>query len=339
MTLPYEKPLTISDNSLSTKYLKTLTASQREALIEPLFQMFRENGFNYEVDFSPIKDFQRIQAAKTPIINNSISPTVARELKLCKAYFPQIFATKFRKRKSLIEAFNRDDELKKAIRYILALDEKSKDKRISSASFKSLLRAFTSAAITLNISLFKPSVAKGIYERYSKPGETVYDYSAGWGGRMLGALAAGRKYIGIDPLTHNSLKKLAEDLGQITNTDIISGQSEEFSLGSNTVDFIFSSPPYYNLEVYCDDESQAYNKGEEYFYDTYWKRTLSNCFEMLRSGRNFGLHTNVERMISMATDQFGPVVEEIHIEVKTSQLHKTRGKVKHETIYIYYSNK
>ena len=50
---------------------------------------------------------------------------------------------------------------------------------------------------------YPPMRAKAIYERFCPKGGTIYDYSAGFGGRMLGALSSKYNftYVGTDPNT------------------------------------------------------------------------------------------------------------------------------------------
>ena len=50
---------------------------------------------------------------------------------------------------------------------------------------------------------YPPMRAKAIFERFCPKGGVIYDYSAGFGGRMLGALSSKNDfiYIGTDPNT------------------------------------------------------------------------------------------------------------------------------------------
>ena len=48
----------------------------------------------------------------------------------------------------------------------------------------------------------------------------------------------------------------------------------------------FSSPPYYNLEVYSDENTQAYSTSYVDFLHRYWRNTISNIDKMLsKDGR------------------------------------------------------
>ena len=61
---------------------------------------------------------------------------------------------------------------------------------------------------TQSVSNFRPTAAKLIYEKFG--GDTIWDMSCGWGGRLIGFLASSRKrYIGTEPssLTFEGLQK------------------------------------------------------------------------------------------------------------------------------------
>src|SRR5690606_29914987 len=119
------------------------------------------------------------------------------------------------------------------------------------------------------ITSFKPEVAKYVYLKYSEPGALCNDCSAGFGSRLLGCVTTGRKYIGVDPLTIPELEEMKKDLG-LQNCELIQGCSERIDFGENVFDLAFSSPPYYDMEIYSSDKTQAYNNGADYFYNTYW---------------------------------------------------------------------
>jgi hypothetical protein len=65
--------------------------------------------------------------------------------------------------------------------------------------------SFIQKGLVLSATNFPPSIAKFIYETYTDPNEpsVIYDPSAGFGGRLIGALAASEDrsihYIGTDP--------------------------------------------------------------------------------------------------------------------------------------------
>lgn len=120
-------------------------------------------------------------------------------------------------------------------------------------------------------SQFKPSIAKSIYEKFHS--ENVLDFSAGWGDRLCGFYACKntQSYIGIDPNRAVYEKyfeqvKLYETFSH-KETEFICAPAEEVKLPKECVDTVFTSPPYFNIERYCDDDTQSfkrYRKVEEW---------------------------------------------------------------------------
>ena len=95
---------------------------------------------------------------------------------------------------------------------------------------------------------FKPLVAKWLYCTY-KPRTAVLDFSAGWGGRCLGAMALGIPYIGID--TNVDLRPAYERMAQELDASDKPKVTMRFQDAAATdfsrfkYDMVFTSPPYF----------------------------------------------------------------------------------------------
>lgn len=106
---------------------------------------------------------------------------------------------------------------------------------------------------------FPIKVMRELLDDYTNPGDLYYDPCCGWGMRMLVSAEKGVKYIGND-VNMDLVGKLNE-FGQDINTikdfkyAIIPQGSEIFLPHlENKVDFIFTSPPYFNLEQYGGEQ-------------------------------------------------------------------------------------
>lgn len=124
------------------------------------------------------------------------------------------------------------------------------------------------------------------------------DYSCGWGIRLLGALATGVNYYGIDPnhLLTQRLENLAKEYKKVNNkeniiTDIRTQGSEVFiPEWENTIGVAFTSPPYFSYEDYRVGEGQSFKKDEtsyEEWLGTYWLGTVKNIHKYLIEGGAF----------------------------------------------------
>lgn len=194
---------------------------------------------------------------------------------------------------SPMEAVYRDDILDIAFKRI-----DSKPKFYQGDDLENLRTWFrNNGGIAMKVANFSPNVARKVYERYMpKFNARIMDYSCGWGARLLGCLASNYnyEYVGIEPNSplRNSLKEfsqfIADTLWEGENkATIYEGGSELFHPElENTVDLSFSSPPYFDLEVYTQEETQSIVKFPEYqaWIDGYMKPTLENIYKYTKSG-------------------------------------------------------
>lgn len=107
---------------------------------------------------------------------------------------------------------------------------------------------------------FRPSAAVSLI-RHVKA-KSVLDFSAGWGDRLLGALAAGvDSYLGIDPnpaLVEPHAEMIARYKRPGCNARVISQPAETVGLaGIEPVDLIYTSPPFFDFEIYTDAAGQS----------------------------------------------------------------------------------
>jgi hypothetical protein len=95
------------------------------------------------------------------------------------------------------------------------------------------------------INAFKPIVARWVCLKYRPT--TILDFSAGWGGRALGAISANVGYIGYDTnldLVEPYRQMFAECKGE-KPAKVIFEDSSKADFSAHTYDMIFTSPPYF----------------------------------------------------------------------------------------------
>lgn len=107
---------------------------------------------------------------------------------------------------------------------------------------------------------FKPRVAAGVMKLFNAT--RVLDFSSGWGDRLFAAIALGIEYTGIDPNPdlQEPYRRMIEDLANDPRAYIMIEspfQTAELPLNASgevqTYDLVFTSPPYYDLELYATD--------------------------------------------------------------------------------------
>lgn len=332
----FDKVIEINNLVLTKKYIQSLNREERLELVDPIFNYFRETGFPIPDDYNKInKEYKRLLDYKCNLDDKVLFNNSSVATSICRFFCKSFYAVTEEGKPTMLEVFNNDGQLKSLIKNRLGLEWYDEVNEAFNFSPKMLIQGFRSKRLVIATSLFKPVIAKHIYEKYSQVGDLCYDYSAGFGGRMLGAAASGRKYVGVDPLTSNELKEMRDYL-KLENCEVYDDVSEEFCIGEETIDFAFSSPPYYNQEYYSADLKQCYNKGEEYFYGVYWKNTLNNIYKMLKTGKFFALNVkNTPQMVEMAQEKFGNVIDELYLRTIRNHLNKKAGIEKTESVYLF----
>jgi hypothetical protein len=181
--------------------------------------------------------------------------------------------------------FNHDAKLRRAIRICYQFRDNS-DQAVFPAALRTALELVNGGTITN----FKPMNARAVWE-YICPvwGGDVLDFSAGFGGRMMGAMTSRMRYTyhGIDPNTKTfaGLQALGELITDVTGTDysVHCTGSEDFVPEPGSYDAAFSSPPYFNCERYNDEPTQCYNKfaNLDAWFEQYVEPTLSMIYQGL----------------------------------------------------------
>jgi len=152
----------------------------------------------------------------------------------------------------------------------------------------------------------------------------VYDPCSGWGGRLLGSLCSnlpihyigtevnGRNYHSYDELEHFYKRCFYEELKQshpkenikeetyviglddgntqevwFEGSEVIHQNKMFMDKHENTIDLVFTSPPYFDREQYSEDEDQSYLKFPDYdnWLEGYLERTLLTAYELLKVDR------------------------------------------------------
>ena len=128
-----------------------------------------------------------------------------------------------------------------------------------------------------SIVMFKANTAKRLYEKYNAT--SVLDPTAGWGGRMLGAWVLGIDYTGID--TNISLmpayRKMMAYL-ESPRLKMLYGDCLQWDYSNFHYDFVLTSPPYVNLELY--EHMPIWHNDQDYFENFFvplWHKCVDNC--------------------------------------------------------------
>jgi len=134
-----------------------------------------------------------------------------------------------------------------------------------------------------NVSIFDPVLCEMMYEWFSPKGGMVLDPFAGGSVRGIVAEELGRKYVGVDL----SESQILANREQSQKPNWIVGDSKKVIFGlKDEYDFVFTCPPYYDLEVYSDNKSDLSTMSESDF-DTNLESILYQSQIKLKNNRFF----------------------------------------------------
>jgi DNA modification methylase len=118
---------------------------------------------------------------------------------------------------------------------------------------------------TSNVSVFDPTLCELMVTWFCPPKGHVLDPFAGGSVRGIVATELGFKYTGIDL----SEKQILENRKQSSKPNWIIGDSNrELEHLDREYDFVFTCPPYHDLEIYSDDAHDLSNMKYTKFLDT-----------------------------------------------------------------------
>lgn len=317
---------------------QTYSPDQMDEYVQRVFAHYKKNGFPYYklnksdriIQFQKLVDFN----SKSLLDENRLKQ-VMLGLNLATYYMPHIFHTRSNKFQSPYDAFCDDDTLLKVIKKRIKYGDNMSD--------MGLRKTLSWISGTQKVSNFRPTVAKYIYDNYSGNGN-VLDFSAGYGGRLFGALSSNKvkSYTGVDPCekTVKGLQNIVDDF-LVKQVRIIQSPFEELQFESNSFDLAFSSPPYFNTEEYDNDETQSYIKfpTKELWRVGFLEKSIRLCFDSIKPNGYFCINVaNVKTYPQFENDVIEIATNVGFTLVKTYQMALSalmRSGFKYEPIFIF----
>lgn len=114
----------------------------------------------------------------------------------------------------------------------------------------------------------------------------MLDFSAGWGDRLIGAMACDIHYCGIDPNTclHPNYERMIDFFNyDREKIKLINKPVEEVDLPNEFFDLVFTSPPYFDLEIYTEEKTQSVESysNEKSWFDNFLKVAIEKSWNAL----------------------------------------------------------
>lgn len=341
------------------EFLRPLPKEEQDKYVDELVEMYLERGIY------PIKYFSEegIWNELTRVFDEEVGFTgnYTKNGSAGRAYgnwrFPNLHQVLVQQqgapRGSMYDKFFVKPWLRQAIRFII-FNGKTGGQPLPTRVYSALRLVGGSA------SNFKCTDARAIYERYVPEGGLILDTSMGFGGRMLGAISSPNEYtyVGTDPNTETfyHLLQQKEDLVSYFGIDperieLHCAGSEHISGIDGEADFMFTSPPYFNLEIYSEEESQSYNEYSEIdgWIEGFVRPTIRNIRRSLKKGgrcainiadfytRDTGKVNFVDDWIRISNEEGLPYESEFFLGVsaRAGTALQTGGGVKKERVPVF----
>ena len=357
------------ENITSKGNLKGMVTDEKELEenINSIYDFWQTKGFPlYSTDETWRKQkMSKLRAVdcKNLLTQDKVIKPHQEGLSLAWSYMPHSFAIRCGKMRTPMEIYESEEHFKKGIKKLLTgsffgkmsvddLKPVSYDlmgaetyrsegaKHKAESTMRSLLRRYTG---TQCVSNFRPTAAACMYQNFMQPGEIVWDMSMGYGGRILGAIISNVNYVGTDPatLTFKGLKQINEDHGNSANHYfLIRCGSETFEPKENSLDFAFTSPPYFNWEQYSDDAEQSFKNfsTNEDWNEGFLRETIKNVYKGLKPGKYMGLNVaNIKSHKTFEDDTVRISKEEgfEHTDTYKLQLSSQESGAKYEPVFIF----
>lgn len=145
---------------------------------------------------------------------------------------------------------------------------------------------------------YHPYNARDILSKYRCHRDSkIIDPCAGWGGRMIGVSVVSNHYTCYEPSTqtyagllklYDFIKLLNKDFNAVINCLPF----EDADLPENYFDFALTSPPYYNTELYSDEETNSCNRYKTFdsWRDNFYLPMIKKTLSALKNGCTFALN-------------------------------------------------
>lgn len=197
-----------------------------------------------------------------------------------------------------------------------------------------------------SVVMFKATTAKYLYKKYGAT--SVLDPTAGWGGRMLGAWALDIDYTGIDtnvemiPAYDAMMKKLENSYDpslrlfdfKKSKLNMIWESCLTVDFSEITYDFVLTSPPYINLELY---EHMTPWETEQAFYEHFLLPLWNRCCDNIQKGGKVAFNISPKMYEDAVKAGLRPCdIEEDLKQQMGQKVHDMReGKKKQDKVYIW----
>ena len=333
--------------------------SDKKLVVNLLFEYYRRIGFPYTflTDEQKINRMNRIINTKKVLLEDNHLQQNIVGVDLANCFHPHMMEVGYNDgSRTPWETFNNDDWLKDCINRWLELDKVP--------NHSGMRRILKTRDKTRGVVGYKPAISKFIYDTFVPENGKVLDPCAGYSGRLAGCIASNKNilYHGIDPdgRTAKGNMECASFFNSQYYDNVFNNKMYnfrfKFDLGcaeevmkdiKEEYDLIFSSSPYYDIEMYSKELSQSYMK-----YDTYDKwlngflfKIVDESYRILKSEGKLILNIKNTPKYKIADDlckyceRDWELERTYHMRLSNLEYSRADGKPKYHTEPIFVFEK
>lgn len=237
-----------------------MTKKEAIEMIPKIVMEFITNGCAqtirvFEKSPGDIRDIYKKVAEDDIDINGITDAKASYGNKIIRYYMPHLIDVEDHRGVKISDGWTED-------RLTTILMNAIENKKVTNVSYISeILKKLKFSPVTI----YSPLMTKRILEFLNC--RTVFDPCIGWGGRMIGTIMVGGSYTGCEPFTKTfqGLTQMKDDLN-LSNVKLYNLPVEDVleSLGDKTYDICLTSPPYYDLEIYSNEQTQSTQRYQTY---------------------------------------------------------------------------
>ena len=288
--------------------------------------------------------FMRVDDKNSLDFNNRTFKFNNAGLSLAWSYHPHAFEVKCNDLKSPFDVFNDYEIFSNGVRKTLkgsffqkrSFEELMSQNDTTKEIIRGILRRVTGSQMVSN---FRPVTASMLYKLFCDEGDTVWDMSCGWGGRLLASVKADINYIGTDPntQTQKGLGQMIKTFGKSNRTyELHTLGSEEYRPEKNSLDFAFTSPPYFDTEKYSETETTQSNINA--WKEEFLRKTIDNVYYGLKKNHFMALNVADVKSYETFEKDTKTIAEEVGFKLVDTfdlRLSSQQAEYKSEPIFIF----
>ncbi len=312
---------------LPCKYIHdNFSITEREEMADVIINHYYINGFPYyslnnEQLYKEYLYLNNFKSYSIEIDNNELQQNMGG-LRFVNSFHPEMWSVKCHNALTPMDVYLNRTLFKNSILKRFSLSETPP----VDYNIRKSLKVFNGVQ---SVSNFRPTIAKYIYDTYCNENSIVLDPCAGFGGRLFGAFCCSKisHYVGVDPSTdsYNGNMKMYETLLNIIDKNTINDIFSLFNIPKITLikepfedvilnekfDLVFTSPPYFNIEQYTNEETQSWvrYKTLQEWIDGFLEPLINKSYDVLQNNGYFILNVDgsviIDSLLSIAEKTFG----------------------------------